>query len=710
MSYRHYHRYVLLVQAGAALLLAAVATFLAKADGETTAGTVTYGRQIAPIFYANCTGCHHSGGSGPFPLMTYADAKRWGTTIRAVTQSHYMPPWLPEPGHGEFTGSRRLSPETVALIARWVDAGMPEGAAAEKPQAPVYTSAWQLGPPDLILTVDSGMQVPATGTDLFRNFILPFPLKDTKWIRAMEIKPGSPQVVHHANLMIDRPASLRRQHPHDWQAGIPGMDVVTDAGEGFDPDGHFLDWKPDSTALIEPEGMPWRLDPGNDLVLNMHLKPTGKVETVQAQIGLYFAKEAAVKQPILLQLEHDAALHIPAGDAHFIVEDELKLPVAVDVLAIYPHAHYLGKRLEGWAVLPGGKRTELILITNWDIDRQSIYRYQQPVRLPGGTVVHMRYSYDNSAANPHNPNTPPVLVTDGNRSIDEMGHLWLQVLPVQRPGSRQDAREPLLRAWMESVLRKNPGDATALFNLGSLDMNEGGFAEAVSLYQRALQARPGDARFTTALGSALEKTGQLSPAREQFRTAIAEDGNYTDARFDLAEVAFRLGDYTGSESGFRLLLQSDDTDAAAHAGLGSVLLATDRASEAKVQFEQAIRLNPANADALYNLAMIEAAAGTVAEATAHLQQAESLRPGDADTHRALVAVYGQAGRNGDAVREQKLVVQSAAAVADDWNDLGVLQARGGDRTGAAASFEKALALDARHSAARANLSRLQATP
>ena len=442
---------------------------------QASTSPVTYSRQIAPILYKNCSGCHHTGGSGPFPLTTYVEAKRWASTIETVTQSHYMPPWLPEPGHGNFADSRRMSTDEIALIREWATSGAPEGNPAEAPPPPSYKSDWQLGPPDLILEVGSGvdspMQVPASGTDLFRNFILPFPLKESKWVRAMEIKPGPPRVVHHANLILDRAETLRRTHPHDWQQGIPGMDVVVDAGEGFDPDGHFLDWKPDSSALVEPPGMAWRLDPGNDLVLNMHLKPTGKVETIRARIGLYFTPEAPTRLPILVQLEHDAALNIPAGDANFIVEDKLTLPVAVDVLAIYPHAHYLGKRLEGWAIFPDGTRTDLILIPNWDIDRQSIYRFAAPVPLPAGSTIHMRYSYDNSAANPHNPNSPPIRVTNGNRSVDEMGHLWLQLLPRPVEGEKQDLREPILRAWMQDVLEKSSTDPTALFNLASIDMS-----------------------------------------------------------------------------------------------------------------------------------------------------------------------------------------------------------------------------------------------
>ena len=316
---------------------------------------VNYATNVAPILYKNCTSCHHPGGGGPFSLMTYADARRWGPQLVQVTESRYMPPWLPEPGYGDFADSRRLSDAGIQVIRRWVSSGMAQGDMEKAPPAPHYSESWNLGKPDLILKASRPYVTAASGSDVFRNFVLPYPLKQTRYIRAMEIRPGTPQVVHHANVLIDRTAAFRRAHPDDWQDGIPGMELTLDAGSAFDPDSHFLFWKPDTTALVEPEGMPWRLDPGNDLVLNLHLKPTGKPQTVQAEIGLYFSATPPDKQPMLLQLEDDAALDIPAGEPDFVVEDEMKLPVDVEVLGVYPHAHYLGKDLRGYAILPHGR-------------------------------------------------------------------------------------------------------------------------------------------------------------------------------------------------------------------------------------------------------------------------------------------------------------------------------------------------------------------
>jgi mono/diheme cytochrome c family protein len=279
---------------------------------------VTFNRQIAPILYKNCATCHHPGGAGPFSLLTYADARRWAPQIVRVTQNRFMPPWLPEPGYGDFADQRRLTEEQIAMLREWTRSGMPEGNPADAPPVPRYSSDWVLGTPDLILTAPKPFRTPASGSDVFRNFILPYPLQQTHYIRAMEILPGAPRVVHHANVLIDRTASLRRAHPQDWRDGIAGMELMVDSGNTFDPDSHFLFWKPDTPALVEPPGMPWRLDPGNDLILNMHLKPTGKPETVQARIGLYFTEEPPTQHPILLELEHDSELDIPPGDANFV--------------------------------------------------------------------------------------------------------------------------------------------------------------------------------------------------------------------------------------------------------------------------------------------------------------------------------------------------------------------------------------------------------
>jgi Flp pilus assembly protein TadD len=632
---------------------------------------VTWRGEIARIVYKNCLSCHHTGGSGPFDLSTYAQAKRWSAQMLDVTQSRYMPPWLPAPDHGEFAGNRRLSDADLAAIKAWVNAGAPEGE-GKAPVAPAFTSAWALGPPDMIVEMPVGMAVPASGTDLFMNFVLPTALTKTRWVRAMEIKPGSAQVTHHANVIVDRTQSVRRQHPADWQKGVPGMDILVDSGDDFDPDSHFLFWKPDSTALVEPEGMPWRLDPGNDLVLNMHLKPTGKPETVRAKIGLYFTDKPATKRPMLLQLENDAALDIPAGDANFVITDELKLPVAVEVLGVYPHAHYLGKRMEAWATLPSGETQPLVLIEDWDINRQSVYRLAKPLPLPAGTVVHMRYTYDNSSANIRNPHTPAIRVKAGNRSEDEMGHFWLQVLPVDAKPGEPDPRLALEQAWMENRLRKSPDDQIALYNMAALETAKGNTVQAEALYRKLLEHRPDDVRTMTSLGAAMAASGDWQGAEQQFRNAIAQDQTYTDAVFDLASLDVQHGN----------------------------------TAEAELWLTHLTAAHPEDAEAQRLLAMVYAGEGLLAKALERLHAWQKIEPMDAEPHRALAQVYAQMGQMPDAVREQKTVVTLSPKTASDWSDLGVMEAESGNKPVAKKDFEHALELDPTLQAAKANLSKL----
>ena len=704
---------------------------------------VTFNRQIAPVLYKNCSVCHHPGGAGPFSLLTYADARRWAPQIVRVTQSRFMPPWLPEPGYGDFADQRRLSSGEIALIRQWVTAGMPEGNPDEAPVAPSYSSTWLLGTPDLILSVQKPFQVPASGNDVFRNFILPYPLQQTHYIRALQILPGTPRVVHHANILIDRTASLRHTHPNTWQQGIAGMELMVDSGDTFDPDSHFLFWKPDSPALIEPSGMPWRLDPGNDLILNMHLKPTGKPEIAKAQIGLYFTDKPPTQHPMLLELEDDSAIDIPPGDRNFTVQDHMTLPIAVKVLGVYPHAHYLGKDLQGYATLPNGRKMWLIWIRNWDIDRQSVYSYRHPLLLPKGTVLHMRYTYDNSASNIHNPNSPPLRVKGGNRSTDEMGHLWLQVLPVeQNPPSSglQDGRLVLEQAWMEDRLRKDPGDPIALYNLSAVDLAEGDYTQSITIDQHLLQRDPADTRTLTALGVAQERNGETQKAEASYRKALTLDPSSTDARFDLGRLDLKREAFQDAETQFRTLLASYPKDAAAHTGLGVALFNQDKLSEAQQEFQRALAQNPQDFTALSTLGQIDISSGNLPQAIQNLksalqlqddpdarqwfamayaqsgnftdsaeqlQQVLRVRPRSAITYALLSRVYSSMGRWTEAMGARRQALDLNPGDADGWNDMGVLEVHLGHYDLARDDFMHALQIDPHHALAQANLQRLQ---
>jgi tetratricopeptide (TPR) repeat protein len=591
---------------------------LALAACAAQAEPITFYKHIAPIVYQSCAPCHRPGEPGPFPLLTYADVRKHGQQIVSVIQRRYMPPWLPEAGYGDFQEERRLTDEQIRTIEEWVRQGGPAGSQADAPPLPPFVPGWQLGEPDLVIEATAPYTLPAGGPDQYWNFVLPLKVSGTRWVRAIEIRPGNIRAVHHANVLIDRSRSARMQEKAPG-AGFPGMDLNVES-DAFDPDSHFLFWKPGGTPWVEPAGMAWRADPGADLVLNVHMQPTGKPEQVQPSIGLYFTSEPATRYPMLLQLEHDGALDIPPGDADFPVGDNFVAPMDMDVLAVYPHAHYLGHLLEGYATLPGGARKWLIRIPDWDPNWQSVYRYKEPVFLPKGSVVSMRYHYDNSAANPRNPNRPPRRVRGGNQATDEMAHLWLQVLP--RGG--QDHRMELQEAIMLRRLEKYPGDFTSQFNLGALMLARGRNADAVPYLRGAVAARPDHPVALNTLGAALLSAGNVNEAAGFFARALQANPRYTNARYNLANALAEQQRWEQAATEFRKVLADNPDDSGARQHLGEVLRlwGDERARQ-----------------------------GSLEEAAAHLRESLEFRQDDAVLHSDLGSVLARLGLIRDAVPE-----------------------------------------------------------
>jgi Flp pilus assembly protein TadD len=599
-------------------------TFILSANG---ASPVTFNQHVAPVVYRYCSPCHRPGEAAPFSLLSYDDAKRHAAQIAAVTRRRFMPPWLPEPGHGDFAEERRLTDAQIQLIQDWVKQGEPLGPAAGAPQPPKFHDEWQLGTPDLVLRVTQPYQLPADGQEIFWNFILPVPITATRWVRAIEVRPGNPRVFHHANVIVDRSRSSRRQERTPG-AGFPGMDLAVEE-ETFDPDGHFLSWKPGSEPVVEPDGMAWRADPGMDLLLNVHLRPTGKPETVAPMIGLYFTSQPQKQFPMLVQLEHDSTIDIPPGAKDFLVSDDVKLPLDVNVLAVYPHAHYLGKLMEGYATLPDGTRKWIIRIPDWDLNWQGVYRLKAPLPLPKGTVVSMRYHYDNSSDNVRNPSSPPREVKGGNQATDEMGHLWLQVLPAA-PG---DQRAVLQEGLMRQRLEKYPDDFNANYNLGDALLNKGDAAGSIPYFQTAFTANPRNVVAATELGVALFSASKLPEAEAQFQAALAIEPGYTDARFDLASVQAAQGRWEAAVNEFQQVLKErpDDSKTRQHLGQalylwGDAFAKAGNSEQAVLRYRAASEYRPPDAELRTKTALMLARLGRLPEAQTELETALKIDP------------------------------------------------------------------------------------
>jgi len=504
-----------------------------------------------------------------------------------------MPPWLPEPGYGDFADQNRLSDAQIRLLLEWVRDGAPEGSASEIPPAPAFTEGWQLGTPDVILEAARPLSVLASGPDVFWNFVFSPSLKTTRYVRAIEVRPGSDlSLIHHANVVLD-PARSARSQESEPGSGFPGMDITLEHSP-FDVPSHFLFWKPGGAPWVEPDGLAWRLDPSTDLVLNAHFMPIGTPQQVKPSIGLYFTDKPPDRFPMVIQLENDDALDIPAGERDFAVSDDFRLPRDVDVLAVYPHAHYLGHVIEGYATLPDGRRKWLIRIGDWNPNWQAVFHYRKPVFLPKGTVISMRYHYDNSTGNPRNPNSPPRRVQGGNRSTDEMAHFWLQVLPRGAGDGRTEIELALLKHRVE----KYRDDFDARISLGTLMLARFDPAGAVEVLQQAVRLDPKQEEARRFLGNALEAIGRSPEAIAQFRIAVELKPEDAQARYDLARALVKSAKFKEALENFRKVAAADPKNANLRDDFGELLMQQGQPAEALEQFNAALAIDPSQKTAL----------------------------------------------------------------------------------------------------------------
>jgi len=428
------------------------------------AATPTFNKDIAPILYQNCATCHRPGEVAPFSLLTYADAAKKAGLLAIVTGKRVMPPWKAEPGYGSFANERRLSEPQIALIREWAKAGAPEGDTKDKPAPPVFPNGWAAGQPDKVLTLSHKFEVAADGPDQYRCFVLPLDTAQDVYLSGMEFRPGNRRVVHHALVYADTTGTARK-----LAADSPDGSYTCFGGPKFPPSGLLGGWAPGASPPPDSPSLSQLIRQGTDIVVQIHYHPSGKPEEDQSSLGLKFSGPPTKGRAGIVLSSRRIA--IPAGDPHYVVKTGVTLPRDVDVFGITPHAHYLGTDMQVNAVLPDGTTQHLIRIKDWDFNWQGQYRYKEPVHLPQGTRVELEYVYDNSENNPHNPAHPPVPVTWGEETQNEMAVLFLSVAlpsPADVPAFRREMRT----AYLESFLAEGNGidDLPPSIPKGELEM------------------------------------------------------------------------------------------------------------------------------------------------------------------------------------------------------------------------------------------------
>lgn len=571
------------------------------AGSQARAAAPTFSRDIAAILFEHCVVCHRPGALGPMSLLSYQEVRPWARAIAEQVSTRRMPPWKAEPDRGgPFIGSRRLSDEQVARIQRWVAEGALEGSPADLPPMPAWPDGgWRLGKPDLVVEM-APYVLPTGGRDVLRKFAIPIPIAGTRYVRGVEFQPGNARVVHHANMRFDQTEASRTLDAADPASGYEG---VTPFSARFPP-GYFLGWTPGQLRPLAPDTMAWRVDPGTDMLLELHLMPGLQPERVQSRIGLFFTDTAPTRIPASIRLGRQN-LDIPAGETAYVSRDRYVLPVDVEVLGVQPHAHYLARDIKGFATLPDGTRQWLIEIKDWDFDWQDFYEYVKPLVLPSGTELTMEITYDNSAGNRRNPSSPPKRVTWGQRSFNEMGDLWIQVVPrtaadlqtLNDDRRRRELAEDIVGS--EMILAADPDQVMEHDEVALHYLQFGKVAEAVAHFRESARLRPESAAARYNLGTTLTQLGDHEEAIRHLEHALRLDPGYV----------------------------------AAHNSLGAALRLQGKAAEATRHFRQALQLRPDNADTLYNLASALAEQGDAEEAIAYYRRALAQQP---DAFDALV--------------------------------------------------------------------------
>jgi peroxiredoxin len=413
----------------------------AKADGS-----VTYARDIAPIFQERCVSCHRAGEIGPFELTSYEEAAGWGEMIAEVVRERRMPPWHADPKHGSFANDRSLPADEKKMIYEWVKDGCPEGDPDDLPEPRQFITGWQLPrEPDIVLAMEKPFTVPAdagrSGVP-YQYFKVPTGFTEDKWITAMEVQPGNPAVVHHTIVYVAPPGKRRRDDFIFLSAYVPGL--------RFDP---------------LPQKSAKRIPAGSTLVFEMHYTPNGSEQQDTTRIGLVLADANQTEHEVITTEIGNADFKIPPGEAsHVVTATSRPLKEEVTLISMSPHMHLRGKAFRYDLVLPTGEREILLDVPAYDFNWQTRYVLAEPRRLPAGSAIFCRAVFDNSEANLANPD-PTKSVRWGEQSWEEMMLGFFDV-KLPRDEERKAATKPVTTGL----------DVVGLFDTADADDN-GGLAE-----------------------------------------------------------------------------------------------------------------------------------------------------------------------------------------------------------------------------------------
>ena len=398
-----------------------VANTAGPAAGQQSA---TFYRDVLPILQERCQTCHRPGEVGPMPLMTYDQARPWAKSVKQAVVSRKMPPWNVEGPPGRFHNDPSLSTREIETLASWADNGAPAGNSKDAPQPRAFAEGWTSGVPDIVFEMPEAYEVPAAGVIEYTYIIVPTGFKEDRWMSTAEVRPGNRAVVHHANVYVREPESQwLRDYPigkffvprERGQRGGPGG--VSSAGASL-REQVIAGYIPGRPPKQVPPGYGMLVPAGSDLIFQLHYTANGKAGVDRTRIGFTFAKTAPSKRVVRIQASNGDLL-IPPGASDHAVSATSALGVDCELLDAYPHMHLRGKSMTISATYPSGRTEELVRVPRYDFNWQLVYEFNEPLKLPKGTLLRADARFDNSANNRFNPD-PKAVVRWGDQTWEEM--------------------------------------------------------------------------------------------------------------------------------------------------------------------------------------------------------------------------------------------------------------------------------------------------
>ena len=411
---------------------------------KTSAQKLTYTKDIAPIIQTKCVTCHKPNDAAPFSLLTYEDVAKRTTFIKKVVQSRYMPPWKADPHYVDYSNNRSLSDEEIDKIVKWIDDKAPRGS-KKSTQAlqPVIEGTSYGRKPDLVLKPSSTYTLPGDNFERFIVYKIPFELPDSASVEAVEFFSNNKKIVHHVNYAIHEVPegidilsapdmiNLTEDDRSKASAYLPFKKTIT----------YYGGWIPGSSYESYPKGFGWVMPRRGVVLLTVHYAPSAKDEPSISGVNLFFTKTPVKRKVKVISFGSGGIGEKQIRPNFFIFPNAIqtfRLDITnpgedFSVMYVWPHMHLLGKSFKAYGIAPTGDTIRLASIPEWDFRWQEIYKFKKLVRIPKGTVLHIEGTYDNTAANPFNPNKPPrpVLSKGDMLTTDEMLTLLMIFLPYE---------------------------------------------------------------------------------------------------------------------------------------------------------------------------------------------------------------------------------------------------------------------------------------